>query len=64
MSLDTFRSWQTNLDLICQDNKNKYTQKEKLLEITVDNKLDFTSYVKKVRKKANQNLHVLTRVKH
>ena len=49
---------------MCQDNKNKYTQKEKLLEITVDYKLDFTSYVKKVRKKANQNLHVLTRVKH
>ena len=48
----------------CQDNKIKYNQEEKVLEVTIDNKLNFTSHVKKLTKKANQKLHALTRVRH
>ena len=49
-------------DLICQDNKIKNSQEA--LEETIDNKLNFTSHAKKLTEKANQKLHILTRVRH
>ena len=47
--------------MILTFNLNQYSQEEKVLSVPVDNKLNFTSHVKKLTKKAKQKLHALTR---
>lgn len=44
------------IDLSCQDNEIKYSHEEKVLGVTIDNKLNFLSHVKKLTKKANQKI--------
>ena len=44
-------------DLSCQDNKIKYSLEEKVLGVTIDNKLNFLSHlIKLMTKKANQKM--------
>lgn len=43
-------------DLSCQDNKIKYSLEEKVLGVTIDNKLNFLSHLIKLTKKANQKM--------
>ena len=44
------------IDLSCQDNEIKYSHEEKVLGVTIDNKLNFLSHVKKLTKKTNQKM--------
>ena len=37
-------------------------ESEKLLGVTIDNKLDFNNHVQKILKKANQKVYVLARI--
>ena len=42
-------------DFICQGNKIKYSQEQQPLRKKPDNKLNFLSHVKKLKKKAMKN---------
>lgn len=50
-------------DLICHGDKIKYSQEEKV-GVTIASKPNFTSSVKKLTKKANKRLPLLTRGRH
>ena len=45
-----------------KDNDVLNSEGEKLLAVTVDNKLNFNNHLQKILKKANQKIHVLVRI--
>ena len=46
-----------------KDNKILNIESEKLLGVTIDNKLNFNNHLQKILKIANQKVHVLERIK-
>ena len=45
-----------------KDNEILNSESEKLLGVTIDNKLNFNNHLQKILKKANQKVHVLARI--
>ena len=45
-----------------KDNDILNSESEKLLGVTIDNKLNFNNHLQKILKKANQKVHVLARI--
>ena len=45
-----------------KDNEILKSEKEKLLGMTIDNKLSFNNHLQKILEKANQKVHVLARI--
>ena len=45
-----------------KDNEILNSESEKLLNVTIDNKLNFNNHLQKILKKANQKVHVLARI--
>ena len=51
-------------DLICNDITLKHSSHEKLLGVTIDNKLSFDEHIINICKTANKKLISLSRIKH
>ena len=45
-----------------KENKILNSEREKLLGVTIDNKLNFNNHLQKILQKANQKVHVLARI--
>ena len=45
-----------------KENKILNSEREKLLGVTIDNKLNFNNHLQKILQKANQKIHVLARI--
>ena len=45
-----------------KDNETLNSESEKLLGVTIDNKLNFNNHLQKILKKANQKVHVSARI--
>ena len=62
MLLGADDSLQTNL--VCGDEILKNTKQEKVLGVTLGNKLDFTTHLLNITKNANKKFNALTRVQN
>ena len=51
-------------DLICNDITLKHSSHEKLLGVTIDNKLSFDEHINNICKTANKELNALSRINH
>ena len=51
-------------DLICNDITLKHSSHEKILGITIDNKLSFDEHIINICKTANKKLNTLSRINH
>ena len=60
MLLGVDDSFQTNL--VCGDEILKNTKQEKVLGVTLDNKINFSTYLLNITKDANKKFYALTRV--
>ena len=52
------------LDLICNDITLKHSSHEKILGVTIDNKLSFDEHIINICKTANKKLNALSRINH
>ena len=57
-----FTSATTSIAITIKDNEILNSETEKLLGVTIYNKLNFSNHLQKMLKKANQKVHVLTRI--
>ena len=62
MLLGADDSLQTNL--VCGDENLKNTKQEKVLGVTLDNKLNFATHFLNITKNANKKFNALTRVQN
>ena len=53
----------TSIVIKIKDNETMNSESEKLLGVTIDNKLNFNNHSQKLLKKAYQKVHVLARIK-
>ena len=51
-------------DLICNDITLKHSSHEKILGVTIDNKLSFDEHIINICKTANKKLNALSRINH
>ena len=51
-------------DLICNDITLKHSSHEKILGVTIDNKLSFDEHIINICKTANKKLNALNRINH
>ena len=51
-------------DLLCDDITLKHSSHEKILGVTIDNKLSFNEHIISICKTANKNLNALSRINH
>ena len=52
------------LDLLCNDITLKQSSYEKMLGVTIDNKLSFNEHIINICKTANKKLSALSRINH
>ena len=52
------------LDLLCNDITLKQSSHEKMLGVTIDNKLSFNEHIINICKTANKKLSALSRINH